>query len=93
MVGYPAQKVLAGSASPVKKGVANVMKVTGCSLAEALQMATENPAQLYNLNDRGRIEVGRRADLVLFQVVDNEFVIRQTFVSGHLVYDSEINSR
>lgn len=32
MLRYPAQDVLYGSASPVKKGVVNVMKVTGCSL-------------------------------------------------------------
>ena len=93
MIRYPAQNVLAGSASPLKKGVANVMKVTGCSLEEAIRMATANPAQLYKLNDRGKIETGKRADLILFQIVDNEFIIKQTFVSGHLVYDNAINSR
>jgi len=93
MIRYPAQNVLAGSASPLKKGVANVMRVTGCSLTEAIQMATANPAQLYKLNDRGKIEEGKRADLILFQIVDHEFIIKQTFVSGHLVYDNVINSR
>lgn len=87
MVRYPAQNVLAGSASPLKKGVANVMKVTGCTLEEAIRMASTNPAKLYNLNDRGAIEPGKRADLILFRIEKNEMVIDKTYVNGHLVYD------
>ncbi|MCX6302446.1 MAG: amidohydrolase family protein [Bacteroidia bacterium] len=87
MLRYPAQNVLYGSASPIKKGVGNVMKVTGCSLRDAIQMASTNPARLYNLDDRGTVEPGKRADLILFQIIDNELVIKQTYVSGNLVYD------
>lgn len=87
MLKYPAQNVLAGSASPLKKGVANVMKVTGCSLADAIKMASTNPAKLYGLNDRGVIEVGKRADLILFQIINSEMVISKTFVNGNMVYD------
>ena len=87
MLTYPAQNVLYGSASPLSKGVGNVMKVTGCSLGDAIRMASTNPAILYNLNDRGEIAIGKRADLIMFQIVDNELVIRQTYVSGKLVYD------
>ncbi|OFY61591.1 MAG: N-acetylglucosamine-6-phosphate deacetylase [Bacteroidetes bacterium RBG_13_43_22] len=86
MVRYPAQNVLAGSALPMKKGVANVMKVTGCSLEEAIQMASTNPARLYNLNDRGSIETGKRADLILFRITDNGMDIFRTLVNGKLVY-------
>jgi N-acetylglucosamine-6-phosphate deacetylase len=86
-VRYPAQNVLAGSASPVKKGVANVMKVTGCTLEEAIRMASLNPAKLYNLNDRGAIETGKRADLILFRISENEMIIEKTWVKGNLVYD------
>jgi N-acetylglucosamine-6-phosphate deacetylase len=94
MLRYPAQNVLAGSASPLKKGVANVMKVTGCSMAEAFRMASTNPARLYRLNDRGTLEAGKRADIILFQIIDNELVIRKTFVKGKLVYeDTEFISK
>ncbi len=86
MVRYPAQNVLAGSASPLKKGIANVMKVTGCTLEEAVNMATRNPARLYGFNDRGVVEPGKRADLVLFKIVDNEIVIEKTIVNGKVVY-------
>jgi N-acyl-D-aspartate/D-glutamate deacylase len=36
------------------------------SLERAVQMMTDDPAQLFGLRDRGRIEVGHHADLVLF---------------------------
>lgn len=93
MVRYPSQNVLAGSASPLKKGIANVMKVTGCSLAEAVNMATRNPARLYGFNDRGIIEKGKRADIVLFQIVDNEIVIMKTYVDGKMVYERTNDSK
>ena len=86
MLKYPAQNVLYGSASPVKKGVANVMKVTGCSLEEVFRMASYNPAKLYGLNDRGEISVGKRADIIMFQIQNNQLVIKKTFVKGNLVY-------
>ncbi len=86
MLRYPAQNVLYGSASPVKKGVANVMKVTGCSLAEAIRMASLNPAKLYNLTDRGEIATGKRADIIIFKMVNDELVIKKTYVKGNLVY-------
>jgi N-acetylglucosamine-6-phosphate deacetylase len=85
---YPAQQVLYGSASPLTKGVGYVMKVTGCSLADAIKMASTNPAKLYNLTDRGLLEVGKRADLVIFSMEDFEVQVQKTFVKGELVYES-----
>ena len=86
MLRYPAQNVLYGSASPVVRGVANVMKVTGCSLKEAIQMTSLNPAKLYNLNDRGEISVGKRADIILFRIQNGDLVIKKTYVKGNLVF-------
>lgn len=88
MLRYPAQNVLYGSASPISKGVTHIMKVTGCTLGEAIQMASANPAKLYGLTDRGSIEPGKRADLILFESGDSELIIRKTWVAGNLVYDS-----
>ena len=61
------------------------MKFTNCSLAEAIQMATANPARLYGLHDRGGIKVGKRADLVLFSLEENDLVIHKTIVAGRIV--------
>ncbi len=88
MLRYPAQNVLYGSASPISRGVTHIMKVTGCSLGEAIRMASTNPAKLYGLTDRGSIEPGKRADLILFEPGDSELVIQKTYVNGELVYDA-----
>ena len=86
---YPAQQVLYGSASPITKGIGYVMKVTGCSLADAIQMASTNPAKLYNLNDRGLLEAGKRADLVVFSMENFEVQVQKTFVKGEVVYEKK----
>jgi N-acetylglucosamine-6-phosphate deacetylase len=85
---YLAQQNLAGSASTLDKGIGHIMKVTGCSLADAIRMGSTNPAILYKLNDRGLIEVGRRADIILFTIDDFRIKIIKTFVKGKLVYES-----
>ncbi|MDQ7815555.1 MAG: N-acetylglucosamine-6-phosphate deacetylase [Melioribacteraceae bacterium] len=85
---YLAQQNLAGSASTLDKGVGHIMKVTGCSLADAIRMASTNPAQLYNLDDRGVIEEGKRADLILFTVENFRIKILKTIVNGQVVYQS-----
>ncbi len=84
---YPAQKVLYGSASPITKGVGHIMKVTGCSLQEAIQMASTNQANLYGLDDRGVLESGKRADIILFTIDDFKVNIKKTIVNGHVVYE------
>lgn len=86
---YPAQKVLAGSASSIDKGVGHAMEVTACSLADAIGMASTNPAKLYGLNDRGTLEVGKRADLILFTVDNSKINIQKTYVKGELVFDNQ----
>jgi len=89
MIKYPAQNVLAIASLPITRGIFNIMKFTKCTLAEAIQMATTNPARLYGLNDRGEIEVGKRADLVLFSIGESDLVIHKTFLAGKEVYSGE----
>ena len=85
---YPAQNVLSGSGSALPKGVGNVMKVTGCSLAQAIQMASTNPAHLYGITDRGELKAGMRADLIQFTLEDFKMDIKKTIVAGTTVYES-----
>lgn len=85
---FPAQNVLYGSASPITVGVGNMMKFTGCTLAEAVGMASTNSARLYGLNDRGEIKPGMRADLILFTVDEYKIHILKTIVAGQLVYEN-----
>ena len=86
MIRLPSQDVLAGSAALLVKGVGNVMRFTGCSLAEAFHMASRNPARLFGLRDRGEIVPGMRADLVFFEMVDGELEIQRTMLRGRTVY-------
>ena len=85
----PRQEILYGSASPLSKGIGHVMKTTGCSLADAIQMASTNAAELYGLNDRGVLEVGKRADVILFKMDDSGMHVAKTFVQGELVFSSK----
>ncbi len=77
---------LYGSASPLSRGIGHIMKVTGCSLAKAIQMTTANPARLHNLSDRGKLEPGKRADLILFSMEEFNMKIRKTVVEGKTVF-------
>lgn len=86
VVRLPKENVLAGAASPLSKCLGVMMEFTQCGLANAIQMASTNPAKMFSLGTIGRIKQGNRADLILFTMKDNEMVIKKTFVSGKLVY-------
>jgi alpha-D-ribose 1-methylphosphonate 5-triphosphate diphosphatase PhnM len=46
------------------------------------------PAQLYNLNDRGELKSGMRADLILFTLEDFTMDVKKTIVAGEIVFES-----
>jgi alpha-D-ribose 1-methylphosphonate 5-triphosphate diphosphatase len=60
-------------------------RIDGLSLARALQTVTHNPAQAAGLDDRGIIEVGRRADLIRIKVVDDAPIVREVYREGRRV--------
>ncbi|MEZ5043438.1 MAG: N-acetylglucosamine-6-phosphate deacetylase [Saprospiraceae bacterium] len=86
VIKFPAENVLAGAASPIRLGVGNMMRFTQCSLKDAIQMASTQPAKLLKLTDIGEIRPGKRADLILFTVEGGEIKIQQTMVAGKVVY-------
>lgn len=81
-IGIPGAETLAGAALPLKNGVANVARLPGFSLRQAVQMATENPGRF--LGGRGVLRVGAPADLVQFawRPSDRDLEIHRVFVGG-----------
>ncbi len=79
---------LAGASFPLKRGVENMIRFTGCTLAAAIDMASSNVAHIYGLTDRGTLSVGKRADLILFEQDDYQMRIRKTYLNGKLVYQN-----
>jgi N-acetylglucosamine-6-phosphate deacetylase len=60
---------LAGSALKMNDAVANVMRMAGIPLREAVEMATTHPARVVRLEGRTKgLVVGERADLVVFRM-------------------------
>ena len=60
-----ADGTLAGSIISMLDGVRVMVEKAGVSLGDAAVMAATNPARLVGANDRGRIDVGARADLIV----------------------------
>ena len=53
----------------------------GLNPITAIQMATLNPAEYCGLNDRGAIAPGRRADMVIFESLE-DFAVEETYILG-----------
>ena len=64
--------------------VRNLLEWSGCEIAEAVRCATENVAGFMGDNERGRLEVGRRADFV---VLSDDGEVVQTWISGSKVWE------
>ncbi|MEM6712793.1 MAG: alpha-D-ribose 1-methylphosphonate 5-triphosphate diphosphatase [Pseudomonadota bacterium] len=55
-------------------------------LPATIQLVTANPARLTGLTDRGRIEVGLRADLAQVRVVEGQPIVRGVWREGERVF-------
>jgi N-acetylglucosamine-6-phosphate deacetylase len=70
---------LAGSSLTMDAAVRNVVREANVPLEVALAAASTTPAELVGLHDRGRIEVGRRADLV---ALDRDLRVAAVWAAG-----------
>lgn len=85
------QNRLAGSALSMDRGVENLMKFAGMSLAEAVRLATTNAAKAGHVPGRTKgLVPGERADLVLFRFdpATHHIQVAETWVSGEKVYSA-----
>ena len=68
---------LAGSSLRMDRAIANVMRIAGITLTEAVAMATENPARILRLLPNGRVR---------FIADGNTIQVVETFIGGASVY-------
>jgi N-acetylglucosamine-6-phosphate deacetylase len=81
------RRSFAGSVATADKLVRNMISLGGVSLMDTIQMMTCTPAAIMGVADRkGSLEVGKDADIVLF---DKEINICKTIIGGRIVYSSE----
>jgi len=77
---------LAGSTLKMIDAIHNMMDYTDCSLEEAIQMASYNPARQIGLLDRkGSIATGKDADLV---ILNEKNEVELTICRGQIVYSA-----
>ena len=75
---------LIGTAIGLSEIIERFIAFTGCPLATAVRMVTQNPAELLGLeNEKGSIAVGKDADLIL---LDNNLSVNTTIVAGKIVF-------
>jgi N-acetylglucosamine-6-phosphate deacetylase len=76
---------LAGSTLTMDRAVRTMVALGGARPEEALTMATAVPAALLGLADRGRLTVGRRADLALWT---DELELVSTLIGGVRAFEA-----
>jgi len=79
----PDRKAFAGSVATADRLLRTMVNTAEVPLTDAVKMLTETPARIQGLRDRGTLDEGKRADLVLFG--DDLKVIR-TVVGGRTVF-------
>ena len=73
---------LAGSVISMLDGVRVMVEEAGVRIGDAAVMAASNPALLLGCKDRGRIEIGGRADLI---VLSPALELKSVFIGGREV--------
>ena len=80
----PDRSAFAGSVATADRLVHNMVALAGAALPEAIKMITENPAKVLGIADTfGRIDIGRAADIVVF---DEKIQVLKVFLDGTQVH-------
>ncbi|MFN3234152.1 MAG: N-acetylglucosamine-6-phosphate deacetylase [Gammaproteobacteria bacterium] len=79
-----ADGTIAGSVLTMIEAFQNIMRLTSCSIHDAISLTSYNPArQLGLLNRKGSLAIGKEADLV---ILDNDYNVVSTYCCGKLAY-------
>jgi N-acetylglucosamine-6-phosphate deacetylase len=82
---------LTGSTLTMDRAIGNCAAFAGITLASAINMATVNPAKLFE-GISGKLEKGQRADLVIFRAKRKKIHILRVYLAGRLLYSAEENA-
>jgi N-acetylglucosamine-6-phosphate deacetylase len=84
---------LAGSGRCLLDCIGWAASSTTLTMADAVKMASTNPARILGLPRRGELRVGTQADLTLFTMAEATATLRTeaTIVRGNVVYDRSIS--
>ncbi len=74
---------LAGSLLSMDQGMRNLKEATNCSLIDLMKASSYNQSKSLHLKDRGLIEEGRIADIVL---MDKDLKVKEVYKLGERVY-------
>ena len=80
----PDRKAFAGSVATTDRLLRTMVNVAEVPLCDAVKMLTETPAKIQRLTDRGTLDTGKRADIVLF---DENLQVTRTIVGGRTVFE------
>ncbi len=83
----PDRKAFAGSVATADRLLRTMVNLAEVPLGDAVKMLSETPARIQGLTDRGTLDTGKRADLVLF---DGDLKILRTVVGGRTVFDGQL---
>ena len=80
----PDRTAFAGSVATADRLVKTMLRLTGATLPETIQMITATPARIMGIDKtKGSLAKGKDADVVIF---DKDINIRMTMVNGNVVY-------
>src|SRR5262245_39703947 len=95
-VTLPGTPYLAGSVLEMHEAIATTVQYSDWTLRDGLGMASANPAELLGVGSEfGSIEIGRRADLILFlwDEKNSTLDVTATIVNGEMVYRDQYRER
>jgi len=80
---------LYGSGLTMNKAIKNATEMLGVDLPLAVKMASDNPARVLRIKNKGAIKEGYDADFVIF---DKGFNVLKTFINGNCCYNKQQES-
>jgi N-acetylglucosamine-6-phosphate deacetylase len=83
----PGTPYLSGSTLTMERAIGNCADFAGITLASAINMATVNPARLFE-GISGKLEKGQQANLVLFKAQRKKIQIFRVYLGGRLLYSA-----